>query len=57
MGYLVRTSEELEKATREGFREGGVCVVNVIVEAGKGQKLEFGWQAGGKEKKRKGAKL
>lgn len=56
-GYLVRTPEELERATREGFREGRVCVVNVIVEAGKGQKLEFGWQASGKEKRKKGSKL
>lgn len=61
-GYLVRTEGELKRATREGFEEGRVCVVNVIVEAGKGQKLEFGWQASGKEKKMKkrregGAKL
>lgn len=56
-GYLVRTPEELERATREGFGEGRVCIVNVIVEAGKGQKLEFGWQASGKEKSKKGSKL
>lgn len=53
-GFLVRTSEELERATRAGYQAGKVCVVNVIVEAGKGQKLEFGWQGGGKEKKGKG---
>ncbi|KAF6232445.1 hypothetical protein HO173_009324 [Letharia columbiana] len=57
VGYLVRTPEELERATREGFREGRVCVVNVMVEAGKGQKLEFGWQASGTEKTRKRSKL
>ena len=57
VGYLVRTPEELETATREGFMEGRVCVVNVIVEAGKGQKLEFGWQASGKDKKKMGPKL
>ena len=53
-GYLVRTSEELEKATEAGFREKRVTVVNVIIEAGKGAKLEFGWQAsgGGKKKSR-----
>ena len=51
-GYLVRTPEELEKATLEGFHEKRVTVVNVIIEAGKEQKLEFGWQAsGGKQKK------
>jgi len=52
-GYLVRTPEELEKATQEGFRDSRVTVVNVIIESGKGQKLEFGWQAsGGKERKK-----
>ncbi len=56
VGFLVRTPEELERATREGFEEGRVCVVNVVVEAGKGGKLEFGWQGGGKGQ-RKGSKL
>ncbi|MCJ1397410.1 hypothetical protein MMC11_000603 [Xylographa trunciseda] len=55
LGYLVRTEAELEKATREGFQAGRVCVVNVVVESGKGAKLEFGWQASGK--KGAGAKL
>ena len=63
VGYLVRTPEELARATEEGFREGRVCVVNVVIEAGKKGKLEFGWQAsgGGKEGRKKireeGAKL
>ena len=48
-GYIVRTPEELEKATREGFNEKRVTVINVVIESGKGQKLEFGWQAGGKK--------
>ena len=56
-GYLVRTPEDLEKATMEGFREKKVCVVNVIIESGKGGKLEFGWQAGGGKGKKKTAKL
>lgn len=56
-GYLVRTPEDLEKATREGFKESRVTVVNVIIEAGKGQKLEFGWQASGGKGKKKAAKL
>lgn len=56
-GYLVRTPDELAKATEKGFRDERVCVVNVIVEAGKGAKLEFGWQAsGGGKKKEKGNK-
>lgn len=56
-GYMVRTAEELEKATLEGFHEKRVTVVNVVIEAGKGQKLEFGWQASGGKKKGKTAKL
>ncbi|KAL9127917.1 MAG: hypothetical protein Q9217_003303 [Psora testacea] len=54
-GFLVRTSEELERATGEGYKSGVVTIVNVIIESGKGQKLEFGWQAssGDKEKKKK----
>ncbi|ODH52096.1 hypothetical protein GX48_01649 [Paracoccidioides brasiliensis] len=44
-GYFVRTEEELEKATREGFLEGErVTIVNVIVEPGIGQSIQFGWQ-------------
>ena len=45
VGFLVRSEEELVRATREGFKEKRVVVVNVVIEAGKGQKLEFGWQA------------
>jgi len=60
VGFLVRTPEELARATEAGFREGRVCIFNVIIEAGKGAKLEFGWQASGKEKgkgKKAAAKL
>ena len=53
VGYLVRTPEELENATERGFKEGRVTIVNVIIESGKGQSLEFGWQASGA----KGAKI
>lgn len=49
LAFLVRTPEELERATREGFATRRVCVVNVIIEAGSGGKLEFGWQAGSKK--------
>ncbi len=38
-GFLVRTPEELERATVEGFKAKVPCVVNVIIEAGKAQKL------------------
>jgi len=55
LGFLVRTDEELEEATRDGYKSGRVTVVNVIVEAGKGAKLEFGWQTSGKKEKGKGA--
>ena len=49
-GFLVRTPEDLERATRKGWESDRVCVVNVIIEAGKGGKLEFAWQTGGKKK-------
>lgn len=38
-GYLVRSPEELAKATEEGFKSHVPVVVNVIIEAGAGQKL------------------
>lgn len=38
-GYLVRTPQELEVATREGFTSDNVTVVNVIIEAGQAKKL------------------
>ncbi|PWY89286.1 hypothetical protein BO70DRAFT_369026 [Aspergillus heteromorphus CBS 117.55] len=43
-GYFVRNEEELETATREGFRSDAVTVVNVIVEPGIGKKIGFAWQ-------------
>ena len=39
VGYLVRTPEELQKATEEGFRAKVPVVVNVIIEAGQAKKL------------------
>jgi len=38
-GYLVRTPEELEKATIEGFNAKVPVVINVIIEAGQAKKL------------------
>ncbi len=38
-GFLVRTADELEKATREGFKSRVPVVVNVIIESGAGAKL------------------
>lgn len=38
-GYLVRTPEELEKATEEGFQATVPVVVNVIIESGHGKTL------------------
>ena len=52
-GYLVRTLEELAKATEAGFKDRRVCIVNVIIEAGKKGKLEFGWQASASKRKKK----
>ena len=50
LGYSVRTFEELALATETGFRAGKVCIVNVLIEAGKGGKLESGWQSSGNKK-------
>jgi 2-hydroxyacyl-CoA lyase 1 len=36
-GYFVRTPEELEKATLEGFQCKGPVVVNVVIQSGKGE--------------------
>lgn len=52
-GYVVRTEEELVRATQEGFREARVCVVNVLIESGEGGKLEFAWQKTGVAKRDK----
>ena len=38
-GYFVRSSEELERATAEGFRANVPVVVNIVIEAGKASKL------------------
>jgi 2-hydroxyacyl-CoA lyase 1 len=38
-GFLVRTPEELEKATEEGFKSDVPVVVNVIIESGSDKKL------------------
>lgn len=46
-GYFVRSEEELEKATREGFLSDSVTVVNVVVEPGIGKKVGFAWQGQG----------
>lgn len=44
-GFFVRSEEELEHATREGYHEQEkVCVVNVVVEPGLGKSIGFAWQ-------------
>ncbi|KAI4127279.1 MAG: hypothetical protein LQ338_003283 [Usnochroma carphineum] len=43
-GFLVRTPEELEKATEEGFKADVPVVINIIIESGHEKKLEFAWQ-------------
>ena len=47
-GFFVRTEEELERATKEGFESECVTVVNVIVEPGIGKEIGFAWQGKGK---------
>lgn len=43
-GYFVRTEEELDTATREGFQSDVPTVVNVVVEPGIGKSVGFAWQ-------------
>ncbi|KAF2146510.1 uncharacterized protein K452DRAFT_218884 [Aplosporella prunicola CBS 121167] len=50
LGFFVRTAEELAAATEAGFKARVPVVVNVVVESGRGGKLEFGWQAAGAKK-------
>lgn len=38
-GFLVKTPQELEKATEEGFKAGIPVVVNIIIESGAANKL------------------
>ena len=39
MGFMVRTEEELERATREGFMARVPVVVNIMIESGAGNNL------------------
>lgn len=44
-GYFVRTPEELQKATIDGFKAKCPVIVNVIIQSGIGQqKANFGWE-------------
>jgi len=46
----VRTPEELQNAIRAGMEEDEkVTVVNVLMDPGKGGKLEFAWLASAKK--------
>ncbi|KAJ8114447.1 hypothetical protein OPT61_g3679 [Boeremia exigua] len=49
-GYFVRSSEELERATVEGFKAKVPVIVNVIIGSGKVEKPSFGWQVSQKKK-------
>lgn len=42
-GIFVRTEDELARATREGFAERRVTVVNVIIEPGNDKNISFAW--------------
>lgn len=50
-GIFVRTEEELRAATREGYAESRVTVVNVIVEPGNDKSISFAWMEKKKKKK------
>lgn len=48
-GYFARTEDELDAATREGFLNDTVTVINVVVEPGIGKQVGFAWQGLKKE--------
>lgn len=50
-GIFVRTEEDLEMATREGYAEARVTVVNVIIEPGNDKNISFAWMEKKKEAK------
>jgi len=50
-GIFVRSEEELERATRVGYAEGRVTVVNVIIEPGNDKNISFAWMEKKKEAK------
>ncbi|KAI9831491.1 MAG: hypothetical protein M1826_003381 [Phylliscum demangeonii] len=56
-GFLTRTPSDLAQATVEGFRASVPVVVNVMIEAGANEKLEFGWQASAKASRSTETKL
>ncbi|KAF7914319.1 uncharacterized protein EAF01_000725 [Botrytis porri] len=48
-GFLVRSPDELSKATEEGFKASVPVIINVIIEAGAQKTLEFAWQQDSKK--------
>jgi len=50
----VRTPEELQKATEEGFKADVPVVVNIMIESGHQSTLEFAWQKSSQKKDTKG---
>lgn len=64
-GWFVRTEDQLEEATREGWLWGekarNVVLINVVIEAGIGKSISFAWEMSRKGVKRedmvKGARL
>ncbi|KAF3040086.1 hypothetical protein E8E12_006014 [Didymella heteroderae] len=52
VGYFVRSPEELEKATVEGFRANVPVIVNVIIQSGKVEEPSFGWQVTPKKREK-----
>ncbi|KAH6638088.1 thiamine pyrophosphate enzyme, N-terminal TPP binding domain-containing protein [Boeremia exigua] len=49
-GYFVRSPEELERATVEGFHAKVPVIVNVMIRSGKVEKPSFGWQVSPKKR-------
>ncbi|KAH5299886.1 hypothetical protein HBI50_211650 [Parastagonospora nodorum] len=53
LGFLVRTPEELEKATLTAYNATVPVIVNVVIQSGKTEKASFGWQVARKKRSRK----
>ncbi|KAF2025814.1 hypothetical protein EK21DRAFT_103671 [Setomelanomma holmii] len=53
LDFLVRTPEELKKATIAGFNATVPVIVNVLIQSGKAEKASFGWQVAPKKRSKK----
>ncbi|PRT53191.1 Putative 2-hydroxyacyl-CoA lyase [Wickerhamiella sorbophila] len=50
-GFLAKTLQEVDQATKEALSNDSVNLINVIIDPAKDKKLEFGWMASTKPAK------